>query len=49
MIQSKSEGDRSVDPLGTPYLTDSISGEHDIKTNCCRLEKYDINQLLAKP
>ena len=40
----------NVDPWGTPHLIGINSEEEpDIKTNCCRLDKYDLKQLWGKP
>ena len=49
-MQNKIESGPNVDPWGTPNLTGINSEEEPgIKRNYCRLNKYDWNQLWAKP
>ena len=50
LMQSKNKSGLNVDHWGTPHLIGINSEENpDIKTNYCRLDKYDLNQLWAKP
>ena len=50
LMESKNKKAPNVDPWDTGHLTDTILEEEtDIKTNCCCLDKYDLNELWAKP
>ena len=49
LMESKNKKSPNIDPWDTGLLTDTISEEEtDIKTNCFRLDKYDLNEFWAK-